>query len=120
GVEWDAVASTFGRGLSERVYVPRIGDDGSTTLTFGDGAHGARLPTGRENVSARYRVGIGTEGAVKSGALTVLKTRPQGVKAVTNPLAAFGAQDPETLADARANAPVTVLTLDRLVSVRDY
>jgi predicted phage baseplate assembly protein len=47
-------------------------------------------------------------------------TRPLGVKSVINPLAATGAQDPQDLDDARTNSPVTVLTLDRIVSLTDY
>jgi len=39
---------------------------------------------------------------------------------VTNPEEATGAADPESLADARTNAPLTVLTLDRTVSLQDY
>lgn len=120
GVAWSAVNSTLGLGPDARVYVPRTDDDGVTTLTFGDGVNGARLPTGAENVSAAYRVGIGRDGAVKAGALSILKTRPQGVKAVNNPLPASGAEDPEQLDEARSNAPTTVLTLDRIVSVSDY
>lgn len=120
GVAWAPVTSTYGVGPDARVYVPRIGNDGQTTILFGDGRNGARLPTGSENVTASYRAGLGRSGAVAADALTILKTRPQGVKAVTNPLAATGSQDPETLADARAHAPTNVLTLGRLVSVSDY
>jgi hypothetical protein len=39
---------------------------------------------------------------------------------VTNPLAANGAADREQLEEARRNAPLTVLTLGRIVSLRDY
>jgi hypothetical protein len=47
-------------------------------------------------------------------------TRPFGVKGVTNPLAASGAADREQLEEARRNAPLTVLTLGRIVSLQDY
>jgi len=52
--------------------------------------------------------------------LTLLKTRPLGIRAVTNPTVASGAEAPENLDNARTNAPLTVLTLDRIVSLRDY
>ena len=39
---------------------------------------------------------------------------------MTNPLTASGAADPESRDDARDNAPLTVLTLDRIVSLRDF
>jgi len=46
--------------------------------------------------------------------------RPYGVKSVTNPLPAGGSAAPELIDDARQNAPMKVLTLDRIVSIRDY
>jgi hypothetical protein len=39
---------------------------------------------------------------------------------VTNPLPPTGAADRERLADARVNAPLTVLTFERVVSLQDY
>ena len=54
------------------------------------------------------------------GQISLLMTRPLGVRDVINPLASSGADDPEVLDDARANAPLTVLTLDRVVSLQDY
>jgi len=39
---------------------------------------------------------------------------------VTNPLPATGAEGPERLADARANAPLTLLAFERVVSLLDY
>ncbi len=119
-LEWAEVPTLFGRGPRERIYVTHIDDDGTTTVQFGDGHTGARLPMGRENVKATYRKGIGVAGLVNGGQLTLLLTRPLGVRGVTNPAPSAGAQDPQSLAYGRANAPVTVLTLDRIVSLQDY
>ena len=120
GVRWLEVASLFAAGGQSQVYVVRIDDDGKTRVVFGDGDRGARLPTGTENVVATYRSGIGLSGLVGVGSLTLLQTRPLGVRGVTNPMAATGAAAPEALGDARTNAPLTVLTLDRIVSLKDY
>jgi predicted phage baseplate assembly protein len=49
-----------------------------------------------------------------------LLSRPMGLTGAINPYAASGGQDPEDVADARVNAPLTVLTLDRAVSLLDY
>lgn len=117
---WQEVDDFFGRGPNERIYITETGDDGKTTVVFGDGRTGARLPTGVENVKAKYRKGIGLGGLVKAHQLSQLMTKPLGVKAATNPFAADSAQDPEQLADARRNAPLTVLTLGRVVSLQDY
>jgi predicted phage baseplate assembly protein len=56
---------------------------------------------------------------VRSNSLTMLMTRPLGIHDVTNPLAASGAADPEQRDEARQNAPLTVLTIDRVVSLID-
>ena len=117
---WHEAPTLFGRGSQEHIYVTQTGDDSKTTIEFGDGATGARLPSGQDNVRATYRKGIGIDGLVKTGQLTSLLTRPLGITSVTNPEAATGAQDRELLDDARTNAPLTVLTLDRTVSLQDY
>jgi hypothetical protein len=119
-VKWREVSTLFDRGPRERVYVTRLADDGTVTVLFGDGQSGARLPTGRENVRAVYRKGLGHAGLLKAEQLTLLMTRPLGVKSVLNPKATERAVDPQALADARRNALTTVLTLDRVVSLQDY
>lgn len=119
-VLWDEVSTLYDQPSGKRAYVTRHADDGSATVLFGDGKHGARLPTGAENVKAAYRVGTGLDGMVDAGQISLLMTRPLGVKSVSNPLAPTGGADPEALDDARRNAPLTVLTLDRIVSVQDY
>jgi hypothetical protein len=117
---WQEVPSLFGTGPRDRIYISRLSDDGKTTVEFGDGVTGARLPTGRDNVRARYRKGIGLAGLVKAGQLSQLMSRPLGVKGAVNPEDATDARDPDTLDDARRNAPLTVRTLDRTVSLLDY
>jgi predicted phage baseplate assembly protein len=120
GIAWTEAPSLYGLGPRDERYIVRRADDGSTVITFGDGISGARVPTGAENVAATYRSGIGSDGLVDAGRLTLLQTRPVGVRGVTNPNAATGAADPESRDDARANAPLTVLTMDRIVSLLDY
>jgi predicted phage baseplate assembly protein len=119
-VLWDQVASLYPAGPRDQAYVVRIDDDQVATVVFGDGERGSRPGTGSENITATYRSGIGVAGQVPADSLTLLQTRPPGVRSVTNPVAASGAADPETLADARLNAPLTVLAMGRIVSLRDY
>jgi hypothetical protein len=117
---WHEVPTFYGHGQLERIFVTRTDDDGKTTVEFGNGQTGAKLPTGQENVTVNYRKGIGTDGNLDAGQLSLLMSRSLGVKSVTNPEPATGAADRESLADARANASLTVLTLDRIVSLEDY
>lgn len=119
-VAWERAPTLFDLGPRAEAYAVRVDDDGRATVQFGDGIEGARVPTGVENVVARYRAGLGLAGNVPARSLTLFATRPMGVKAVTNPVAAAGGEDPERLEGARANAPVQVLTLDRIVSRQDF
>ncbi|HEY4017778.1 MAG TPA: putative baseplate assembly protein [Pseudonocardiaceae bacterium] len=118
GVRWHETDTLATAGPTDHVFVLTNGD--KTTVTFGDGVHGARLPTGVENVTATYRTGLGTGGNVPAGSITQPTSRPLGVRGVTNPLPATGGADPDTSAVARANTPLRTYALDRLVSVRDY
>ena len=120
GVRWHETDNFVDLGATEHLYLIRIEDDGSTTVTFGDGKNGARLPTGVENVQAAYRTGIGAGGNVRAGQLTLLATRPVGVQEVINPVRASGGADRESRDVMRDNVPLAIRALDRLVSTRDY
>lgn len=119
-LKWQEVPSLYARGQTERVYETQIDDNGQTTVLFGDGSEGARLPSGDHNIRASYRKGVGLGGNVPAGRITNLLSRPLGVVGATNPVAATGGEDAETSDKARTNAPLTVLTLERAVSIRDY
>ncbi|WP_437674819.1 putative baseplate assembly protein [Sorangium sp. So ce131] len=119
-VAWHEVDSLAALGPNDRSYVTRADDDANTTVVFGDGAHGARLPTGVENVKATYRTGIGERGNVKAGQISLPTDKPLGVKEVINPIRASGGANKEDRDDARKNIPLPLHALDRLVSVQDY
>ncbi|MET9561870.1 putative baseplate assembly protein [Streptomyces tauricus] len=120
GVLWHEVDSLAGRGPRDRVYITGTTADGRTTVTFGDGVHGARLPGGHENIHARYRFGTGRAANVAAGRVTQALTRPLGVTAVTNPRPANGGADADGPALTRRTIPLAVSALDRLVSEADY
>ena len=119
-VLWEESPSLYQRNAQDPIYITRIEDDGLTSVTFGDGESGLRLPSGIENIIATYRSGIGRSGQLQAGQLSQLKTKPLGIKSALNPLPAMGAADPETLLEARESAPRTVRTLGRIVSLQDY
>ncbi|HEX3587834.1 MAG TPA: putative baseplate assembly protein, partial [Candidatus Angelobacter sp.] len=119
GVLWKETQDFFGHGPTERIFVTSQ-DAKSMTVQFGDGVTGSRLPTGRGNVVATYRQGIGVAGNVSAGALRTLLDRPVGLKSVSNPGPATGGADAETLDQTRGNAPNTVRTFGRIVSLEDF
>jgi len=117
---WNEAPSLYELGANDQSYTLRLSDESKATLIFGDGVKGARLPTGVNNLVATYRSGIGLAGEVAAESLTILQSKPLGLRSVTNPLAASGAGDPEKMEGARAHAPLTVRTLERIVSRNDY
>ncbi|MGB8700538.1 MAG: putative baseplate assembly protein [Thermosynechococcaceae cyanobacterium] len=117
---WSETPSLYGLGQRDEKYTVRLDNESNPTVIFGDGIQGARLPSGTENLVATYRTGIGLDGQVEAGSLSLLQTRPQGIREVTNPLPATGAASPETLDNARTNAPLKVRTLERIVSLTDF
>lgn len=116
---WREVPNLFYAGPTDHVYTVRMDDDQQSKIIFGDGIRGARPPAGIENIRAKFRTGIGKEGLLKEGQLSLLMTRPLGVKGVTNPEATNGADDPESIDDARRNAPLKLLAMGRIVSLKD-
>jgi predicted phage baseplate assembly protein len=119
-VAWTEVPSAYPAGPADRVFTTRTEPDGSLSVVFGDGVHGAVPPTGTNNLRATYRKGIGAAGNVRAHQLSSALDRPLGMKGVTNPAAASGGVDPEPADRARATIPLPVRTLGRAVSLLDY
>src|SRR5262249_17726124 len=90
-VLWHELPSLYGAGSGDAVYTTRIDDDSNMSVIFGDGLQGSRLPTGTMNVAAHYRSGIGPDGEVDAGSLTMLRAMPLGLRSVTNSIPATGA-----------------------------
>jgi Baseplate J-like protein len=120
GAAWTEVPSLYDAGPSDQVFATLNQPGGTSEVVFGGDGEGSLLPTGQNNIQANYRIGLGSPGNVAANTLTTLIDRPLGVSGVTNPAAATGGQDPQSVDDIRSNAPLTVLTLGRAVSLTDY
>jgi hypothetical protein len=119
GVEWTEIGWLYRAQPTDQVYTVLVGADGKTYVQFGDGVTGARPHTGTNNIVATYRYGIGSAGHARPGQISTLLSRSFGLNAVTNPMASSGALDPETATQARVNAPGSVMTIGRIVSLDD-
>lgn len=119
-IRWNGTASFVDLPATARAYVVRTDHEGKSSVVFGDGLEGVRLPTGTLNVAATYRSGLGRGGNVRAGQISQLVTRPLGVKEVINPLRASGGADPETRDQTRRNAPLATAALGRVVGPHDY
>jgi hypothetical protein len=120
GIAWQEVTSFYGQPPTATVYVVTRSPDGATTtVTFGDGADGARLPTGTDNVHASYRFGGGALSPPAKRLETIL--RPQAnLASIENPVAVTPGADPEPADAVRTAAPASVTTFGRAISAGDY
>lgn len=120
GRQWTRVDAFFGHGPTDTVYIVREDAEGRSFVQFGDGITGARLPSGLDNVVARYRSGAGARGPVKAGTTPTASERPPGFDKVALAGIVSGGADAEDAGKARLAAPGKVQSLGRLVSIRDY
>ena len=121
GVLWQRVPSLFGRGRKEAVYVVReSGDGASSYVQFGDGRSGARLPSGKGNVVARWRTGSGAHGLPAGSDKPSAAKRLPGFDEVFMLEPATGGAWPESAANAKRAAPATMQSLGRIVSLADF
>lgn len=94
-------------------------EDNISFIQFGDNIGGKIPPLGKI-IRATYRVGGGAEGNVSEGSLTdILNLNVSGLT-VTNQSSAGGGEDVETTDSIKVNAPISIKSLSRAVSLNDY
>ncbi len=101
-------------------YIIETDFEGKSRVVFGDGTKGSRLPTGRDNVTAKFRTGQGTSGNVSEGVLKKPLSKPPFLSEVLNPSKTAGGTDPDKEVELRKKMPVEHMTFDRAVSLQDY
>ena len=117
---WQQLSSLKDSAPDDHHYAIRMTEDGFVKILFGDGVYGRRLPSGNNNVRVSYRVGSGLTGNVAAKGLEKpLKPHPL-IDSIQQPLAAAGGGDMEEVTSLRENAPPSVLTLERAVSLSDF
>ena len=120
GVEWQEVPGFYGQAPGARVFVvSRSPDQTVTTVTFGDGVNGARLTSGTGNVTATYRYGSGAASPPAGRLTTIMQPQPN-LASIQNPVAVSGGADAQAPEDVRADAPASVCTFGRAISLTDY
>jgi predicted phage baseplate assembly protein len=121
---WQEVSDFLGSGPRD----PHFMLNRSTgEVRFGDGRQG-RIPAANPDspqaniVAAAYRTGGGARGNLPAALVTTLMGSVAGLDSgkITNPVAAEGGTDEESLAAAVARAPVALKARDRAVTAEDY
>jgi hypothetical protein len=118
--EWRQVPALYGHSPADEVFVVREDPNGDSWVQFGDGATGARLPSGVDNVTAVWRVGAGAFGPLPPDTEPSLASRLDGLKGVKLPGIVTGGSPREPGGHAREAAPGRLQSLDRLVSIDDF
>jgi predicted phage baseplate assembly protein len=98
-------------------------------VNFGDGVSGA-IPVNFSEIRVLYTIGGGVLGNVTTGILTTIDSVPgystndvialQALVTVTNDSVAVGGSDPESLAQIRYAAPLTLRANTRAVTLEDF
>jgi phage-related baseplate assembly protein len=117
-VRWHQVESFYGATPTSRCYVL---DPIAGVVRFSDGRHGLIPPVGVDNIKAEvYQTGGGIRGNLGAGSLKVLRESIPYVEEVTNPLAARGGADAETLEEAKLRGPQAIKSRYRAVTAEDF
>ena len=120
GQRWQRVPTLAQSTSLDAHYLLEVDERQHGFVVFGNGHQGALPPSGRDNIVARYRVGAGKSGNLRSQALTKMVAPLDFVERCFNPLPTSGGADRDTLQQARARVATRVRTLDRAVTVQDH
>jgi predicted phage baseplate assembly protein len=119
-VDWTEAATLDAAGPFDRVFSL---DAEAGIVSFGDARNGRvppLAPRGGQIVALRYRAGGGKAGETAPGTITSLETQTGGLSGVTNPVAATGGADAETLEEAKRRARKELSTRSRAVTAEDF
>lgn len=124
-VLWTEVSDNFAQSDgTDRHYYAQKNDADGLTLFFGDNSQG-RIPAAGATMRYVYRMGGGAYGNIGAGVLETVASPlnhmggPLTVS-VTNPAAASGGEDEQSIEDAKRQGPRSLRALDRAVSPGDY
>ena len=108
------------------VYSTSTDAQGNTYIIFGDNV-GGRIPQLNAEITASYRVISGTKGNVLANTINYVlssysfsDTTDGSGLSVTNAAAAAGGADPESTYSIRVNAPRSIKSINRAVTLADY
>ena len=116
-VQWREVENFFESGPNDRIYVL---DHALGRLFFGDGNEGMIPPLGALIQATSFLSGGGSAGNVGAATITQLLGAVSGVQSVTNPRAAEGGADGETLQQFQLRAPSSFRNRGRAIVPADY
>jgi len=125
GVAYQQVSYLIDYAGDAAVYAVTTDANNITYIQFGDNISGRIPPTGSP-IYVTYRVGGGSIGNVASNTIKyitywpTLSQIPVGVSVINDSTAATGGADAESTDSIRINAPLSIRSVNRAVSLTDY
>lgn len=128
GEQWDLVETLGFSSPYDQVFVVEYVSEGLFVAKFGGGIRGA-IPRAGAEAKLSYNITQGINGNLDSGTITDFKgtpnVEPSGALTnytlnITNPNAATGGSDRETIEDMREHLGCSLRTLDRAVTFKDF
>ena len=120
--EWTLRESLAFSREGQKDFTIEIDEDDRAAVIFGDGVLGA-IPAHGSIITVSYRVGGGSQGNVAPDTIQTIIDAPQlallGAQ-VTNPGAATGGAERESIEHAVSHAPQVFRSLKRAVTAQDY
>jgi hypothetical protein len=123
---WTWVDSLMEWGPSDAVFTTSMNADGSTSVVFGDGIHGA-IPEPGQLISASYRTSVGLAGNIAAGQIREISYIPGNLNVnlptyvdVENVAAASGGADPDDNSMIRSKLKASISARRRAVTLTDY
>ena len=120
GTPWTEIDTFEVLGSSDERYRLRVLNLNTYQVIFGNGTNG-KIPNNGATITLKYREGGGQRGNVGADTVTNIEVNPEPslVTEATNPSAATGGVDPESIDSIRYNAVRLPRTNSRLVSIND-
>lgn len=123
---WSYVDNILEWGPQDHVFTTNTNEDGTISIAFGDGVHGA-IPTSGQLISCLYQISVGAAGNVNSLAITELTFVPGNLDpqvttyfTVSNNLPASGGADPDDITQLKVKTKAAVSSLGRAVTLNDF
>ena len=116
-VKWEPVDNLPNASADDRRYEI---DNVSGTITFGDGVYGKIPPSGTDNIKANYRSGGGEKGNLAALLVKDLKASLPSLEKASNPIAAAGGAETETIAGLMERGPYLLRHRNRAVTREDF
>lgn len=116
---WEARTNRADAQSTDEVYFIETDEDDNTIIVFGDGVNG-KVPPLTHEIRGTYKVGGGKAANADARTITTQVTVLSGIISVTNPEAASGGLNRQTLQQGKAALPGSTAANTRCVVPADY